>query len=176
MDIWVIKDIPEWDEKRNYCYHLRYKAFRYGRIMIPYHTTSDDHKLGRTTLSSTNQVTPHSSLYCLSVLKQNAQKWRDRIRCCSKYLIYARGFSANSVRGITHHVSLTSRSSIFKATKVEDFVRFWKNAELSISLTNFQSSGWTIEVELQLKVAAVSFWKSIKVMELSWLEFRLGFK
>jgi hypothetical protein len=63
----------------------------------------------------------------------------------------------------------------FSGTKAEDPVRFIENAESILGQANIHSAGWTRMVEPQLKGIAGDWWTSIKILDLSWEEFRMEF-
>lgn len=68
---------------------------------------------------------------------------------------------------------LRARGSLpeFAGTKAEDSVRFLKNSESILIQAQIHQSGWCRVIELQL--LAGTWWKSIKVLDLSWDEFRI---
>lgn len=63
----------------------------------------------------------------------------------------------------------------FSGTRAEDPVRFLDNTESVLAQANIPMSGWCRAVEQQLKGTAATWWKSIKVLDLSWYEFRVEF-
>ena len=63
----------------------------------------------------------------------------------------------------------------FSGTRAEDPVRFLENTESVLTQANIPMSGWCRAVEPQLKGMATTWWKSIKVLDLSWNEFRVEF-
>jgi hypothetical protein len=63
----------------------------------------------------------------------------------------------------------------FSGTRAEDPVRFINNSESVLSQAHIHMSGWCRAIEPQLMGTAATWWKSIKVLELSWEEFRVEF-
>ncbi|XP_025407221.1 uncharacterized protein LOC112681177, partial [Sipha flava] len=63
----------------------------------------------------------------------------------------------------------------FSGTKAEDPVRFLENAESILGQARIPPAGWTRAVEPQLKGTAGKWWTSIKILDLSWHEFRSEF-
>lgn len=68
----------------------------------------------------------------------------------------------------------TARHSLpeFYGTTAEDPVRFLNNSESILDQARINKLGWTKTVEPQLKGAASTWWNTIKVLDLSWDEFR----
>jgi len=71
----------------------------------------------------------------------------------------------------------TTRYSLpeFYGTTLEDPVRFIHNSESILYQARIDRSGWTRTVEPQLKEAASIWWNTIKILDLSWDEFRVEF-
>jgi hypothetical protein len=63
----------------------------------------------------------------------------------------------------------------FSGTRAEDSVRFIGNSESVLSQAYIHISGWCRAIELQLMGTAATWWKSIKILELSWEEFLVEF-
>lgn len=60
-------------------------------------------------------------------------------------------------------------------TRAEDPERFLNNSESALSQANIHMSCWCGAIEPQLKGTAATWWKSIKVLELSWDVLRVAF-
>ena len=71
----------------------------------------------------------------------------------------------------------TARYSLpeFYGTTPEGPVRFIHNSESILYQARIDRSGWTRTVEPQLKDAASIWWNTIKILDLSWDEFRVEF-
>jgi hypothetical protein len=60
----------------------------------------------------------------------------------------------------------------FYGLKAEDPIKFLENVESILTQARIHPSGWTKAVEPQLQGAAGTWWTSIKVLDLTWTEFR----
>lgn len=71
----------------------------------------------------------------------------------------------------------TARASLleFFGTEVEDPVRFLENTLCILAHANIHPPAWTRAVEPLLKGAAGTWWKTIKVLDQSWTEYRQEF-
>lgn len=71
----------------------------------------------------------------------------------------------------------TARSSLpeFSGTRAEDPVRYIDNTESILAQARIHPAGWCRAVEPQLKGAAGTWYTTIKVLDLSWEEFRVEF-
>ena len=71
----------------------------------------------------------------------------------------------------------TARASLpeFTGTRAEDPVRFIENTEAILVQARIHPAGWCRAVEPQLKGTAGTWYTSIKVLDLSWEEFRVEF-
>jgi len=71
----------------------------------------------------------------------------------------------------------TARASLpeFTGTRAEDPVRFLDNTESILVQARIHPSGWCRAVEPQLKGTASVWYASIKVLDLTWEEFRVEF-
>ena len=71
----------------------------------------------------------------------------------------------------------TARSSLpeYSEQMLEDPVRYINNTEAILQQTNIHRAGWTKTVEPQLKGTAMTWWNSVKLLDLSWDEFRVEF-
>jgi hypothetical protein len=94
----------------------------------------------------------------------------------SHYQPYASRSEEHSVL-IPYEDLRAARASLpeFTGTRVEDPVRFLTNTESILQQARIHISGWCRAVEPQLKGTAATWWKSIKVLDLSWDEFRVEF-
>lgn len=89
------------------------------------------------------------------------------------------GSALNTVHMLQHSVLIpnedlrVTRASLpeFTGTRVEDPVRFLKNTESILTQANIHPSGWTKAVETLMKRSDLTWWKFIKVLNLSWLKF-----
>jgi hypothetical protein len=70
-----------------------------------------------------------------------------------------------------------ARSSLpkFSGTRAEDPVRYIQNTESILTQARIHPAGWCRAVEPQLKGTAGTWYTSIKVLDLSWEEFRVEF-
>lgn len=71
----------------------------------------------------------------------------------------------------------TARASLpkFSGTRVKDPGQFLANTESVLRQANIHISGWCRSVGPQLKGTGATWWRSIKVLDLSWDEFRVEF-
>lgn len=94
----------------------------------------------------------------------------------SRYQVYAARTQERSVL-IPYDDLRTARASLpeFSGTRAEDPVRFLDNTESILSQARIHTSGWCRAVEPQLRGTASTWYTSIKVLDLSWAEFRVEF-
>jgi len=63
----------------------------------------------------------------------------------------------------------------FHGTTPEDPVRFIHKAEVPLYNTHIQRTGWTSIIEPQLKGAAITWWKTVRLLDHIWDKFCASF-